>query len=43
MKLSHAYRNLPIRQKLRLIMMTTVGVALALVCAAILAYDQVTL
>src|SRR5580700_9428100 len=34
------YRNLPIRDKLRLIIMTTVSISLLLVCAAVLAYDD---
>src|SRR5580700_6804735 len=34
------YRNLSIQQKLRLIIMATVGVALMLACAAFLTYDQ---
>ena len=37
------YRNLPIRQKLRLIIMATVATALILACAAFLAYDQIAL
>jgi signal transduction histidine kinase/CheY-like chemotaxis protein len=36
-----AYRNLAIRYKLRLIIMVTVGVALALACGAVLAYDRI--
>ena len=34
------YRNLAVRHKLRLIIMVTVGVALVLACAAVVAYDQ---
>ena len=36
-----SYRNLPIKQKLRLIIMVTVTVALLFACAAVLAYDRV--
>lgn len=35
------YRNLPIRHKLRLIIMATVASALILACAALLVYDQI--
>ena len=35
------YRNLPIRQKLRLIIMATVATALILACAAFLVYDRI--
>jgi two-component system sensor histidine kinase/response regulator len=35
-----AYRNLPVKRKLQLIIMGTVGAALMFACAAILAYDQ---
>ena len=35
------YRNLSVKRKLQLIVMFTVGAALTLACAAILAYDQV--
>ena len=35
------YRNLSVKRKLQLIVMFTVGAALALACTAILAYDQV--
>src|ERR1019366_8395077 len=35
------YRNLPVKNKLRLIIMSTVSAALGLACLAILAYDQV--
>ena len=37
------YRNLPIRHKLRLIIMATVAAALILACAAFLVYDQIAL
>ncbi len=39
MKIAVRYRNLAVRHKLRLIIMLTVGVALVLACAAIVAYD----
>ena len=35
-----AYRRLPIKLKLQVIIMTTVGVALLLACAAVLTFDQ---
>jgi signal transduction histidine kinase/CheY-like chemotaxis protein len=35
------YRNLAVKQKLRLIVMATVSVALLLACATVLAYDQI--
>ena len=35
-----AYRNLSIQEKLRLIIMSTVGLALTLACAVFLTYDQ---
>jgi hypothetical protein len=41
MKLGRHYRNLPIRRKLRLIIMATVATALILACAALLVYDQI--
>ncbi len=41
MKLIQAYRDLPIRHKLRLILMATVGAALALSSAAVLIYEEV--
>jgi len=41
MRLSAGYRNLPIRDKLRMIIMFTVGAALVLACGSILAYDQI--
>jgi len=37
------YRNLPIPQKLRLIIMATVAAALILACVAFLVYDQIAL
>ena len=43
MKRGAQYRNLPIRQKLRLIIMATVATALILACAAFLVYDQIAL
>jgi signal transduction histidine kinase/DNA-binding response OmpR family regulator len=43
MRLAAGYRNLPIKHKLRLIIMFTVGAALLLASAAVLAYDQITL
>jgi signal transduction histidine kinase/CheY-like chemotaxis protein len=36
------YSNLPIRYKLRLIVMATVGIALALACGTILVYGQIS-
>ncbi len=36
-----AYRRLPIKLKLQVIIMTTVGVALVLACASVLALDQI--
>jgi len=41
MNLAAAYRNLAVKHKLRLIIMTTMSVALAVACGAVLAYDQV--
>src|SRR5690242_4974981 len=35
-----AYRRLPIKLKLQVIIMTTVGTALLLACGAVLTYDQ---
>src|SRR5882724_8218802 len=35
------YRNLPIRLKLRLLIMATVSCALMLACTAVLVYDQI--
>ena len=37
---ANTYRNLPVRQKLRLVIMVTVTVALLCACAAVLAYDR---
>jgi len=42
MSVSEYYRNLPIKYKLRLLIMATVGCALILACAALLMYDQVS-
>ena len=39
---SSAHRSLSIKQKLRLIIMVTVGAALMLACTAVLGYDYVT-
>ena len=41
MSIATRYRNLPIKHKLRLVIMATVGCALMLACAALLVYDQV--
>ncbi|HUI79066.1 MAG TPA: response regulator [Bryobacteraceae bacterium] len=41
MQMALHYRNLPIEQKLRLIIMFTVTVALLLACGAVLTYDQI--
>jgi signal transduction histidine kinase/CheY-like chemotaxis protein len=43
MKMGARYRNLPIPQKLRLIIMATVAAALIPACAAFLVYDQIAL
>src|SRR5580704_10229481 len=40
MSFMNRYRNLPIKHKLRMVIMLTVGVALILACSAMLAYDQ---
>ena len=40
MRLASTYRNLPVRHKLRLIVMGTVTLALLCACAAVLAYDR---
>ena len=40
MKAAHTYRNLPVRHKLRLIIMGTVTLALLCACAAVLTYDR---
>jgi two-component system, sensor histidine kinase and response regulator len=42
MRVAIPFRNRSIQQKLRLIIMATVGVALMLACASVLAYDYVT-
>ena len=42
MNLETRYRNLPIKHKLRLLIMTTVSCALILACAAVFVYDQIT-
>jgi len=39
--LATRYRNLPVKHKLRLVVMVTVGAALVLACGAVLAYDQI--
>jgi signal transduction histidine kinase/CheY-like chemotaxis protein len=41
MRAANTYRNLPVRHKLRLVIMGTVTVALLCACAAVLAYDRV--
>jgi two-component system, sensor histidine kinase and response regulator len=43
MSIGVRYRDLPIRHKLRLIVMTTVGAALIVACGAVLVYDYYTL
>jgi hypothetical protein len=40
MSLATRYRNLPIKHKLRAIIMSTVSVALLLACTAVAAYNQ---
>ena len=40
MSITVRYRNLPIKHKLRLIIMFAVSVALLIACGAVLAYDQ---
>src|SRR5579862_2678629 len=42
MNLRAGYRDLPIKHKLRLIIVGTVGVALALACGAVLVYDRIS-
>ncbi len=42
MRIAAAYQNLPVKHKLRLIIMSTVGAALISACAAVSAYDQIT-
>ena len=41
MSIAARYRNLPLKHKLRLLIMATVSCALILACAALLVYDQV--
>ncbi len=41
MSIATRYRNLPIKHKLRLVIMSTVSCALMLACAAVLVYDQI--
>src|ERR1041384_4914631 len=41
MSLATHYRNLPVKLKLRWVIMVTVGCALLLACSAVLGYDQV--
>ena len=41
MAIGNGYRNLPIKHKLNLIILMVVSMALALACAAVLAYDQI--
>ena len=41
MSISTRYRNLPIKHKLRLVIMATVSCALMLACTAVLVYDQI--
>src|SRR3984885_12702516 len=43
MRMAAQYRDLPIRHKLSLIVMTTVGAALIVACGAVLVYDYYTL
>src|ERR1700689_1863675 len=43
MSIGARYRDLPIRHKLRLIVMATVGAALIVACGALLVYDYYTL
>jgi len=43
MSMAARYRDLPIRHKLRLIVMTTVGAALIVACGVVLVYDYYTL
>ncbi len=43
MSIGARYRDLPIRHKLRLIVMATVGAALIVACGAVLVYDYYTL
>jgi two-component system, sensor histidine kinase and response regulator len=41
MSIATRYRNLPIKHKLRLVIMATVSCALMLACTAVLVYDQI--
>ena len=41
MSIAVRYRNLPIKHKLRLVIMATVSCALMLACAAVVVYDQI--
>ncbi len=41
MSMATRYRNLAVKQKLRLIVMATVSLVLLLACAAVLPYDQI--
>jgi signal transduction histidine kinase/DNA-binding response OmpR family regulator len=41
MRLTHSYKNLEVRHKLRLIVMATVTVALLCACTAVLVYDRI--
>ena len=41
MRAANTYRNLPVRHKLRLVIMVTVTAALLCACAAVLAYDRI--
>src|SRR5436190_2089834 len=41
-RIAETYRALPIKQKLRLIIMASVSVSLSLACAAVLVYDHVS-
>ncbi|MGD1091685.1 MAG: ATP-binding protein [Bryobacteraceae bacterium] len=41
MKGAARYRNLPVKDKLRLIIMSTVGAALVVACSAVLGYEQI--
>src|SRR5450432_1788569 len=41
MNVANRYRNLPIKYKLRMVIMLTVITALILACTAVVAYDQI--
>src|SRR5512142_2319468 len=41
MTIATRYRNLPVKHKLRLVIMATVSCALMLACAAVVVYDQI--